>query len=656
MVKLAQYEVDYHYDHLEYNECPSIEELENVIKIKKNSKSTTDFPNKMLKKGGRGFLEWLYPIVKHFWEKEVVTKIWNNGIITFIYKGKGDREVMNFQRGITVSSTIAMVCEELINNRMLRIVPLTQAQGGGKKGSATRDHLFILRGAMAYALKYKKELFVTFYDVTKAYDRASVEDMLVELWDHGLKGKLWRLLKALNTNLTCQVKTKHGLTNEIERLVGGKQGGKNFGFMFAKLMDLLQEEYGEREDLGVEYNLLKLLFLIWVDDVLGFAEGTQQQNLTLQTVNEFAVKHKLRWGADKCNVMPIGKSTYVKQKWKLGDLEIDSCDHYKYLRDVIMRNNGNQKNIEEREKRVKIATRRVMSTCGSEIINKIETHALLRHHESTIVSTLLTNSETWVLGKEQRKKLERIELWSLKKVFGLPQTTPTLAVMITTGSMFTAQRIDQKQLVYLKTLLSRPDYDWSKKYLMIQKTENIWWAKQINALLDMYDLDFTWDEIKTIPFGEWKRLVRAKVEQKHLERLKAGYDGSQGEKTKTAFMKDIIENQVYTRKPMKNVINRTKCGTRAIIMGMAGMLDCAANFHYKYKRKICDVCLVLDNESHRINYCKKFEHNNLYHSEHKFDFQKIYSDNPSDVDKAEYVIRQLWDLSNGKNQMKLPEE
>ena len=83
-----------------------------------------------------------------------------------------------------------MVCEELINNRMLRIVPLTQAQGGGKKGSATRDHLFILRGAMAYALKYKKELFVTFYDVTKAYDRASVEDMLVELWDHGLKGKL----------------------------------------------------------------------------------------------------------------------------------------------------------------------------------------------------------------------------------------------------------------------------------------------------------------------------------------------------------------------------------------------------------------------------------------------------------------------------------
>ena len=65
----------------------------------------------------------------------------------------------NFQRGITVSSTISMICEEL-NNRMTRLIPFTQAQGGGKRGSATRDHLFVLGGAMAYALKHKKELII----------------------------------------------------------------------------------------------------------------------------------------------------------------------------------------------------------------------------------------------------------------------------------------------------------------------------------------------------------------------------------------------------------------------------------------------------------------------------------------------------------------
>ena len=51
---------------------------------------------------------------------------------------------------------------------------------------------------MTHAMKTQKNMFVTFYDVLKAYDRADVEDMLVTVWKSGLKGKLWRLMKCLN--------------------------------------------------------------------------------------------------------------------------------------------------------------------------------------------------------------------------------------------------------------------------------------------------------------------------------------------------------------------------------------------------------------------------------------------------------------------------
>ena len=74
---------------------------------------------------------------------------------------------------------------------------MTQAQGGGRRGCSTRDHLFILRGAMAHAIKNGIDLFITYYDVAKAYDRADVEDMLVAAWEHGLKGKVWRLMTQL---------------------------------------------------------------------------------------------------------------------------------------------------------------------------------------------------------------------------------------------------------------------------------------------------------------------------------------------------------------------------------------------------------------------------------------------------------------------------
>ena len=644
--KIAQYEVDYTYDDLHYNSLPTMKEVEDVIANKKNKKTTTDFPNEMIKKGGKAFLEWLYPIIKAFWENEVAPKVWNQGIITTIYKGKGDREKMTFQRGITVSSTISMISEELLNTKMTRLVPLSQAQGGGKKGSSTRDHLFLLRGAMAYALKHNKEMYVTFYDVAKAYDRADVNDMLVEVWDHGMKGKVWRLMRILNTNLTAKIKTKHGLTREIQRKAGGKQGGINFGFLFSKLMDLIQEEAEANEQLGVLIGALRLCFLLWVDDVVSFAEGEAQQKYTLQEVNEFAVKHKLKWGNDKCKVLKIGKEAFIKTEWPLGKEKIVSCEQYNYLGDIIMKNNGNQKNIDERENKVKRTTRKIISMCQSEIINNMEVWALLKLHETTTVPTLLTNSETWVLGKEQRNKLERIEHWALKKLIGLPPTTPTTAVMITTGCLFTSQRIDQKQLIYLKTILSRPNDNWTKMSLTLQKEENLWWAKQISNLLQEYEIEDTWEEIRIMPFAQWKNKVKTQIEKKHIERM------IDGEGTKTRFIRHMLQHESYARKPMNNVLNRSKIGARAIIMGMSGMLDCANNFHFKYKRKTCNECGEIDDESHRINYCVKYQATNLYFSNTKFDFNSIYLNSKDALDRAEYVILHLWDVKNGKNQMK----
>ena len=52
----------------------------------------------------------------------------------------------------------------------------------------------------------------------------------------------------------------------------------------------------------------------------------------------------------KGNVMEVGKGKYEPKKWPLGEEEIDSCEQYRYLGDVIMRDGGNKKNIEDLER------------------------------------------------------------------------------------------------------------------------------------------------------------------------------------------------------------------------------------------------------------------------------------------------------------------
>ena len=81
---------------------------------------------------------------------------------------------------------------------------------------------------------------------------------------------------------------------ETLRIAGGKQGGKNFGFLFAKMMDVLAEDMEKEGDFRVELDELRITILEWVDDVVTFALGEDQQNLTMAQVDEFAKRHKLK--------------------------------------------------------------------------------------------------------------------------------------------------------------------------------------------------------------------------------------------------------------------------------------------------------------------------------------------------------------------------
>jgi hypothetical protein len=256
------------FDHLEYYQAPSKEEILTVIQRKKNGKSTTDLKNEIIKGGGIKMVNTIYPLIDEFWKKEVAAEQWNGGSISSIWKGKGDKEKLENHKGITVSSAIGTIPEEIINNRFLNVIPFTQFQAGGRKGCSPCDHVFIIRLIILYALKFRQKIILTFYDVQKAYDRADVSDMMHIAWPSGVKGKLWRPARALNTNLTACVKTKFGPTRRIDRGGGGKQGGQIILTLFSKLMDTIEDQ-----NIGIEIEGEKNSNMLFLDDVATVAEG-----------------------------------------------------------------------------------------------------------------------------------------------------------------------------------------------------------------------------------------------------------------------------------------------------------------------------------------------------------------------------------------------
>ena len=79
----------------ENDATPTEAELKKAIANKKDKKATTDWKNEIIKRGGDEMIDFIHPVIKAFWEEEAPPKQWSSGLITNVWKGKGDRESMD---------------------------------------------------------------------------------------------------------------------------------------------------------------------------------------------------------------------------------------------------------------------------------------------------------------------------------------------------------------------------------------------------------------------------------------------------------------------------------------------------------------------------------------------------------------------------------
>ena len=641
----------------ENDAMPTKIEVEEIIKKKKGKKATTDWRNDLVKRGGKPMVNLIMPVIEAFWLEETPPKQWNMGHITNIWKGKGDRESMDNQRGITVSSSIGTIPEETINQRMIKTIKFTQGQAGGQKGASSTDHIFILKNIMSIAKKEGRHLMISFFDVRKAFDHADMNDMLFILHKNGFRGKIWRLTKALNENLTAKIKTKHGLTREIRRDKGGKQGGKLMVPMFSKTMDTASEDLLSDPNLGIQIKNDKIPALLFMDDVLTLAEGYEQQQKTLDAIAEFGTKHQVEWGQEKCKVLEYGTHRESSKEWSLGEKTIENCQSYKYLGEVITRDGKNDENLATRVSKVKSSVRAINTCCQKDIMKKIEINVLITLHESVTLPALLYNAETWPLNKTIKKDIDKIEIWAWKSMLGLPTTTPNAAVMVCSGAMYASIRVQVKQLLYLHKVLQKEDDHWTKLTLKVLIDYDIGWAKQIRENLETWDLETNLETIRQKSTNDWKREVTDAAEKKNREQLlEECYNRSRTEnkaKTKTKNLIPLLEDENYCRNPQPFMNRNNKLIARAYLMGRYGMLQCAANFSMGYGGKNCRQCGVIDDEQHRINNCEVWKDVNLFTSNEKINFKLLYSEDEQESLPIVEKILEMWDLGNNKNCMKV---
>ena len=271
-----------------------------------------------------------------------------------------------------------------------------------------------------------------------------------------------------------------------------------------------------------------------------------------------------------------------------------------------------------------------MTCAKNEVMKRIHSSVMLKFHEAVAMPTLLYGCETWDLKATEMKQLERVELWALKKMFGLPPTTPNGAVRYTTGTLFMEVRIHIKQIMFLHHLLQKENGHFAKGAVSTLRNKDIGWLRNIEKTLTLWELTTNWDTITKTPKNAWKLEVQKAAEKRNkvllLNECQTKDRGTTKNKTKTKTIAEKLEGEEYKRAPAK-ILKYLNCmESRALIMGRYGMLDCRANFSNGYGDKICDLCYTHDDERHRMNECVKFRSINRCDNQLKIPFDDIYHD------------------------------
>ena len=120
-------------------------------------------------------------------------------------------------RGISLLTNFNKVYEVLIWGRIkewwIEHKVISDLQGAGKKKLSCAHTVLLLQESIADALESNRNVFVTFLDVSKAYNTVWTDGLFFQLHEMGISGKIWRLMYQAYQDFQCQIRIE-GKTSE----------------------------------------------------------------------------------------------------------------------------------------------------------------------------------------------------------------------------------------------------------------------------------------------------------------------------------------------------------------------------------------------------------------------------------------------------------
>lgn len=247
-------------------------------------------------------------------------------------------------RGIAIGSVFNKIFDNIILLKYRHLLSTSDLQFGFKKAHCTQMCTMVLKETVSYYLSNNSNVFCTFLDATKAFDRLHYCKLFRLLISRSLPYCIVRILLNFYVNNFVHVSWSGSSSPTFLASNGVKQGGVLSPVLFCVYMDGLLNRLS-RAGVGCYIGTTFVGALAYADDIVLLAPTPSAMNRMLAVCDRFAAEYDVLFNASKSKCVylyPKSRFNSILHRYDVSQLrftinsyDIEFVDSYKHLGHVI---------------------------------------------------------------------------------------------------------------------------------------------------------------------------------------------------------------------------------------------------------------------------------------------------------------------------------
>ena len=198
-----------------------------------------------------------------------------------------------------------------------------QLQTAYQRGISCMDVIFATQETLMNHLRDGGQPYLCLFDIEKAFDSVGLPILLQNLYDIGVNGKLWKIIKSWYTDSTSRVRVNNQLSELFTVERGVKQGSVLSPTLFLTVMDCLLKQLKEEKH-GLSVCQTYAGAAIHTDDLRTTAASKDTVSKQATVISNFARNANLKLSESKLEVLRVSQQHKDPERLNIASVQIST--------------------------------------------------------------------------------------------------------------------------------------------------------------------------------------------------------------------------------------------------------------------------------------------------------------------------------------------